>query len=314
MIDSRKVGQGLYAQHLNGRLNRTSVLLQLGFSTESDIQIYFENRPLVDHVLYEFPTGSLLVLVPVDVAPATLGSLQSMLADPTCWDPSDPCLHTEVGTDFLLLSDGGQRTVNIDLDTTDSSIEFKRTAATVFQYDVAKVTVCPSVPRIRDCACFGKVCMAIIVATEQISRIPIPPGRPLPMRHIALLDRRPLLKDVSWVIAIRGVLNLDLLLREYQDTAPFGHSVSLTGGQHEPRETRTLLKVQHGEVLTLQYVEDPPAPLGMHSGRSDEPTEGEDSDSTQSDDPSSRGDSILRSPTTPAQAPENTDDRSRTPP
>ena len=71
------------------------------------------------------------------------------------------------------------------------------------------------------------------------------------------------------------------------------------------------MKVQHGEVLTLQYVEDLPAPSGIHPGRSDAPTEGEDSDSPQSDDPSTHGDSILRSPTTPAQEQDNTGDRSR---
>ena len=312
LIDGRHINQSIFAQHLAGRLNRTSVLLHLGHATDADVQIYFEGRALVDNVLYEFPTGSLLVLAPSQDPLLPTGTLQGMLADHTCWDPSDPFLHATSQANFLLLSDGMHDVVGVDVDSTDTTAEFKKIAAAIFRYDPEKITTCPSNPRIRDCALLGQVCAAVVVTTEAISRIPVPPGRYIPVRCIAVLDQRPLLKDMSWVLAVHGIINLDRLLSDYADSVPFGHSVSLTGGQKEVRATRTLLKVAHGEVLTLSYVEDQPTTVGPSHNTSGDHLEDSDSETSQSDDPSSRGDSVLRSPTTPNGA-SATKDRSRTP-
>ena len=179
---------------------------------------------------------------------------------------------------------------------TNTSAKFKQKAAEAFLFDVAKVTACPSVPRVLDCAHLGRTCLATVVVTEAISRIPIPPGRPLLMKHIVFIDRRPLLKDFTWALATLGILDADRLLNNHQDNVPFGHSLSLTGGRREHRGDRTLVKVAHGEILTLKYVEDLPTAGHSETEQDGHSLDDEESDSSGQDDDSSRGDSILQSP------------------
>ena len=297
LIDARSVGDGIFAYHFVGRIKRESILIHLGHPIPSDIRVWYNNAELADEVLYEFPTGSLLVLLTTDGENGPRGTLQQMLSSSRGWSPSDPFLQSEHRTDFLMMHEGGQRVLTIDLDNEDTSAKFKQTAAEVFMFDVAKVTACPSVPRVLDCAHLGKMCLATVVVTEAISRIPIPPGRPLLMKHIVFVDRRPLLKDFTWVLATLGILDVDRLLRGYQDNVPIGHSLNLKGGRREYRDGRTFVRVAHGEVLTLTYVEDLPT-VGHEESESEAPhPDGEESDSEGSNGDSSRGDSILHSPT-----------------
>ena len=133
------------------------------------------------------------------------------------------------------------------------------------------------------------------------------------MKHIVFIDRRPILKDVVWVLATLGILDVDRLLRDLQDTVPFGHSLSLTGGRRETREERNYVKVAHGEVLVLKYVEDLPSVGPAVSEDDDESSEESDSEGNDSGGSSSHGDSILRSPDSSAKDGEDKPDRSRSP-
>ena len=226
LIDARSVGAGIFAYHFVGRIKRESILIQLGHSIPSDLRVWYDSAELADEVLYEFPTGSLLVLLTADGECTSRGTLRQMLSSSRGWNQSDPFLHPDHRTDFLMMHEGGQKVLTIDLDNEDTSAKFKQAAADVFLFDVTKVTACPSVPRVLDCAHLGRLCLATVVVTEAISRIPIPPGRPLLMKHIVFVDRRPLLKDFTWALATLGILDVDRLLRSYQDNVPFGHSLS----------------------------------------------------------------------------------------
>ena len=90
-------------------------------------------------------------------------------------------------------------------------------------------------------------------------------------------------------------------------------SLSLTGGRREYRDDRTFVRVAHGEVLTLTYVEDLPT-VGRTESESDgNSLEGEESDSAGHDGDSSRGDSILQSPDSPNKGGGDDGRRSRSP-
>ena len=296
LIDARSVSAGIFAYHIVGRIKKSSILLQLGHPIPSDLRVCYDDTELVDEVLYEFPTGSLLTILPAGGQYTPGGTLRQMLSSGRYWSPSDPFLHPSQSIDFLMMHEGGQRVLAIDLDNEDTSTKFKQKAAEAFLFDVTKVTACPSVPRVLDCAHLGRTCLATVVVTEAISRIPIPPGRPLLMKHIVFIDRRPILKDFTWALATLGILDVDRLLNNHQDNVPFGHSLSLTGGRREHRGDRTLVKVAHGEVLTLTYVEDLPTAGHSETEQDGNSFDEEESDSSGQDDDSSRGDSILQSP------------------
>ncbi|CAE7252408.1 unnamed protein product [Symbiodinium microadriaticum] len=313
LVDARSVDAGIFAYYFDGRIKRESILIQLGHSIPSDLQVWCNGAELADEVLYEFPTGSLLVLLTAGGEYIPRGTLRQMLSSSRGWSQSDPFLHPDHRTDFLMMHEGGQKVLTIDLENEDSSAKFKQTAADVFLFDVTKVTACPSVPRILDCAHLGQLCIATVVVTEAISRIPIPPGRPLLMKHIVFIDRRPFLKDFTWALATLGILDVDRLLRSHQDHVPFGHSLSLTGGRREYRDERTFVRVAHGEVLTLTYVEDPPTVGRTESGSDGNSPEGEESDSSGHDGDSSRGDSIFQSSDSRCRGGRDDSHRSRSP-
>ena len=313
LLDARSINQGIFAHQFFGRIKRASILLQIGYSPPSDLQVFYDGNALEDEVLYEFPTGSLLVILPAEAGYVARPTFHQVLTNSGGWDPSDPFLHPEVRTDFLMIHEHGQRVLPIDLDNDDTSAKFKCKAAEEFLFDVAKVTACPSVPRVQDYTHLGRPCLAIVAVTEGISRIPIPPGRPLLMKHIVFIDRRPILKDVVWMLATLGILDVDRLLRDLQDTVPFGHSLSLTGGRRETREDRNYVKVAHGEVLVLKYVEDLPSAGPAASEDDDESSEESDSGASDSGGSSSNGDSVLRSPDSSDNHDGDKPDRSRSP-
>ena len=313
LIDARPVGAGIFAYRVVGSIKRESILIQLGYPIPSGLRVWYNNTILADEVLYDFPTGSLLVVLPADGEYTPGGTLRQMLSSSRGWNPSDPFLNPDLRTDFLMMHEGGQKVVTIDLENEDTSAKFKQAAAEVFLFDVAKVTACPSVPRITDCTHLGRLCLATVVVTEAISRIPIPPGRPLLMKHIVFIDRRPLLKDFTWALATLGILDVDRLLRGHQDHVPFGHSLSLTGGRREHRDDKTYVRVTHGEVLTLKYVEDLPTTGHAGPDSDDHSLEDEESDSSGGEGDSSRGDSILQSPDSLPKEDRDDSRRSRSP-
>ena len=137
--------------------------------------------------------------------------------------------------------------------------------------------VCSSVPRIEDLSVLGQSCKAVLVATEAVRRLPIPPARLQMLRTIAFLDRRLMLRDITWVVAEQGLLDLDLLVESQRDGIPPGYCINVKGAQSEIRVGRTFLRIPNGTVLTLTLVEEDPSSseLGM-----DDSSSSDDSDTS----------------------------------
>ena len=102
----------------------------------------------------------------------------------------------------------------------------------------------------------GQACKALLVATEAVVRIPIPPGRIQLHRTIAFLDKRLVLRGLDWRIAERGLLDLEELVDSLQEGVPQGYAVSVTGAPTTLRLGRTFLRIDNGTLLTVRYTED----------------------------------------------------------
>ena len=150
--------------------------------------------------------------------------------------------------------------------------------------------MCPSKPRLLDVMVRGQLCRAVLAATEQISRIPVPPGRLLPSQHILFVDERRLLCDISWRLVPRGFLDLSKLIAELQAKVPTGYAVEVRGATVIHRGRRNFLQVEPGQLITAICVEDPPATDGHHGSSSEGPDDG-----AESQDESTSTDSIFKS-------------------
>ena len=116
LIDARPVSAGIFAYHIVGRIKKASLLLQIGYPIPSDLRVWYNDTELIDEVLYEFPTGSLIAILPDGGQYTPGGTLRQMISSGRHWSPSDPFLHPSQSTDFLMMHEGGQRVLAIDLD------------------------------------------------------------------------------------------------------------------------------------------------------------------------------------------------------
>ncbi|OLQ01431.1 hypothetical protein AK812_SmicGene15825 [Symbiodinium microadriaticum] len=278
LVDVRSIDGRLYAQQFSDQLSRSSILVQIGIRDAPGLRVLLAGVALAPVGLYDMPHGGSVVIVPPGVREEPRIPLHQLLQGLAEWDRHTPFLNRGISTEFLMLSDGLPRVLPVDLDGITNSARLKAAAAEAFRFDVDKITVCPAIPRIRDIAYLGRECQAVLAATESICRIPVPPGRLMVRQHMAFLDMRLLLADVSWLLAPHGVLEVARLERDILPRVPFGHSLSITGGRRESRGYREFIHVAHGELLSFCFVENRPsdASLPFDSPSGQPPSDQED--------------------------------------
>ena len=257
LIDARLLDNRLFAIIVPERLNRASILLHAGVTDAPDLQVY-KGVQLVDQGLSTFQHGDTISILPAGTTPPVPRALEQMLQQADSWRLPCPT-HAGCTTEsYLVLSDGGQRVLRAGPPDVSCAADFLRLASAAFRYRPPLVTVCPTVPRLPDLCELGQQCRALLVATEQVCKVPIPPGRSRPSQQIVFLDCRFLLKDFTWLLAENGCVDADQVAALYQPEAPFGHVVQVRGGQTEIREQGDHRRVTSGTVLTLLYVRDLP--------------------------------------------------------
>ena len=311
LVDSREYDGRLFSIEIRGRLNRSSLLLHIQVTDSADIRLYCGRVILENDVWRDFLPGETITVKTHDGPLDPPVSLADMLGDRFDWATQVATYHGPHFPAFQALSDGGSKVILVDVHTIRSFSDFKQLTATVFQHTSGCAHVGSSVPRVCDLSVLGQSCKAVLVATEAVRRIQIPPGRLQLLRTIAFLDRRLLLKDFSWVVAEQGLIDLDRLLEVEGEDRPYGYCLQIKGVCTELRRGRTFLRIPHGTLLILSYVEENPSSscLSIHAPDSDsEPdgstdTEGDSTASHRSEDTQScakptahRGTSRSRSP------------------
>ena len=255
LVDARQLDNRLFAHDLSSPVNKESILMQLHVSGRLGARLFcHHNQELVDDQWYHFNQGDTLFVLPTDVRPGPAVLLADMLQGPYDWVAPCPTYGGPHFPAFCVLSDGAQHVILVDVDSVRSFSDFRRLAATELRYTSDRVLVSSSLPRVTDLDVLGQHCKAILVATEYVVRVQIPPGRLSMLRTIAFVDRRCLLQDFIWVVAERGLLDPDLFLEPYQAEAPEGFSVNLKGAATELRGGRSYLRIPNGTLLTLTYV------------------------------------------------------------
>ena len=162
-----------------------------------------------------------------------------------------------------------------------SSSDFLSRAVRALSYREYAATLCSASPAIPDISYMGQDCRAVVVLTERLPCVPVPPGRVCVPQHVIFLDRRAILLDLTWVIADRGLLDFDLLTAEYERDRPPGFTLIVKGGQHQSRDGHTYVFVEHRGTLKFEFIRD------LLSGRSAFPDSDEDSGQPDEDAESS---------------------------
>ena len=204
LVDSRALDGKLFALDIRGRLNRSSLLVHLDLHLEHEIDVFLHGRVMDGETWYTFLPGDTIKLVPSGGLPPVPVALEDMLRDHYDWMYPGPALLGPSLAAVLALSDGFPKVISVNVDEDTSSEDFLARVADIFGYNLDRVFVCQALPRIDNLAVLGQKCDSALVVTESVPQIPIPPGRLRPALHILLLDARYLLRDVTWITAPHG--------------------------------------------------------------------------------------------------------------
>ncbi|CAE7500106.1 hypothetical protein AK812_SmicGene41735 [Symbiodinium microadriaticum] len=252
LVDSRLLDGRLFAIEVDERLNRSSFLLHVDIEDVEGLQVIHEQQDLAAVGLHHFMTGATVVIVPAGQAMPSILQFEEMLRDENGWQLPCPLFGTRDERLFYAMSDGGHALIALEEGWEHGSDAFKTATALQFQYSRDSTTVCPSLPCVSDMELLGRNCESILVSTEAISRLPIPPGRVIPQQHIAFIDARSMLRNFTWRLAQFGYLDIEHLTREFQRIAPIGYEVHVKGGQRGRTGDRCWLYVSHGMLLSIE--------------------------------------------------------------
>ena len=194
----------------------------------------------------------------------------------------------------------------------DRHSTFKRDVAEIVGSPEHRLTQKTSVPRIVDAFPFGHWATSVVVATEALSRVPVPSAREHKSRRILILDQRRILRGFSWRLVPDRVVPVHTIVNLFADSCPYRHTVLVHETPTEQREEQSAFLTQHGQVLTVEFrlVPDggdiPASPWSDHTQHIPGTQQGPPPDDPSNDQPGRR-------PTVagPAQAART---RSRTPP
>ena len=270
VADLRLVDNRLFAYLIKGRLNRSSLLLQLGVPDATGLRVYLGHTLMQEIGLYTFQEGLTISVVPAGRLLAPKASLSSLLEGVHNWIMPCPIFTGSHQTAFLVLHEGGHKIIPVDVEEVRSSQEFKAIAVETLRFELSRTTVCPSLPRLTDLAVSGVDCKAALVVTESVSRIPIPPGRP-PGQRIVIVDQRPILRGITWLLVPGGLIDIEAFLEPLSQQAPTGYCAIVARGLPADATDLHHVRLTNGTLLTVTYVLNGP-------GGSSEPHSSDDSD------------------------------------
>ncbi|OLP76131.1 hypothetical protein AK812_SmicGene43975 [Symbiodinium microadriaticum] len=142
VADLRLVDNRLFAYLINGRLNRSSLLLQLGVADAVGLRVYLGHALMEEQGMYSFQEGLTISVVPAGRLLAPKASLESLLEGIRAWVMPCPNFPGRHQIAFLVLHEGGHRVLPIDVEEVQLSQDFKTAAAASLGFEFACTTVC----------------------------------------------------------------------------------------------------------------------------------------------------------------------------
>ena len=257
-IDARACDGRIFSIVIPGGINRDSLLRAAGFDITGAFEMYYRDSwvPWRPNDWIDLEHGSLITILPSTQLYRPGLSLQQMLLQ-RAGRTEHPTLPTgNIGRFFWVPTDAMPCLFDARTVTRDNS---RQELARLLRAEISSLSVQTPKPMIGDFDHLGRHCEKTIVATEQICRLPIPPARRQPPVHICVLDLRPILKGVGWVLTRNNKIHLEPLVATLSDGLPVGFHINVVGGSLEHGRDCTWVHVGPGQVLIAHFVADPDA-------------------------------------------------------
>ena len=257
LFDCQRVNQTTFSCAVFRELSRESLLLAAGRKPSEQYAVYVHGllRPLSVGQRISLTDGMLITLVPLGCGAPATAALENRLLCQDGWGdmqavPGPPVLH---GQHHWILTDAQPICFTV---TDGRRPNFREDLLALLGSEQHRLTVRPSVPRINTGFFRGFHTTGVLVATEQVCRLPVPPARRAAPNTIIILDCRHLLRAFLWQVVQGTEIAVQTLVNQFADACPADHIVSIIGAPVQSRPTGAVFCVHDGIVLTVAYIEN----------------------------------------------------------
>ena len=288
LFDCRDINGALFSQPVWSRLNRESLCSAAGISHGPETQVFVQGLPwaLGPWQSVDIVTGSTIAFLRRGQPAPQRHILEDMLFNSDSWD-GQTAVPAPPGHHYLLLTEGISHLFTL---TAGNSSGYRGDIAQQLQYLEQNMTLQGARPRVDDAVYRGHHLHAVVVATEAICQLPVPPARIVPQKWILVLDLRDLLLPFAWKLLASDTYPVQDIIREFAEARPDGFIVSITGAPIENWPSGPVFRFRTGQTLRVSYITDQPddsTDPGHGRDIAPEPTESEvthDSDEEMTDE------------------------------
>ncbi|OLP87581.1 hypothetical protein AK812_SmicGene31189 [Symbiodinium microadriaticum] len=254
MFDCRRVNGSLFPMIVPERLNRESLCAFAKVPSHAGIEVFVRDVPwaLAPWQMSELETGDLITISPLGYGPPRRRGLETMLASTEFWDPQ-VAIPAPPGTFYLLLSDGIPQLFHMPPQHRELLRE--RIAAALSISEQNMTIRGPRVP-IEHAMFRGHFLASVLITTEAVHRLPIPPARLHASQWLLFLDLRRILRGFSWRLLDSCHVDVHRLMREFEHLRPVGYIASITGAPIDALADGPAFRIDSGDTLTVEFIPD----------------------------------------------------------
>ncbi|CAE7333752.1 unnamed protein product [Symbiodinium sp. KB8] len=254
LLDCRALNNSIFCMPCSSRINRESLCALAGLPSHLNTQVFVYGFPgaLPAWQIVDVVAGTLIVFLPAGWDAPRRFFLEAMLRSPESWDAQADIPHPS-GTHFFLLTDGMPTAFTI---RPDQHAHYRDAVASLLRYSEQNMTLQVSRPRIEDATYQGFHVRTVAVATEAISRLPIPPARLRPPSWIVVFDLREIFRSFDWRLLYKDTILVQELLTQFGYNKPAGFVVAISGAPIEVAAEGPTFRLTPGLVLRVAYESD----------------------------------------------------------
>ncbi|CAE7673842.1 unnamed protein product [Symbiodinium sp. CCMP2456] len=254
VCDARKVNGALFCAVAPPRANRETICNLAGFQHDYTLQVYVQGMPwaLAAWQQADLKVGDTVTFLPPGQPAPRQVMIEEMLFSAEHWNaqadvPSPPGEHFHVLTDGIparLTLERGQRG------------RYREALAEQLQYREQNMTLQSAKRQLPDIEVSGFHVKGVAVATEAISRLPVPPARPQQRKWIVIFDLRNILLPFSWKLLEVPTISVQDIIDAYESLRPVGYIVAVTGAPIENLPDGPVFRIVSGQVLVVTFEPD----------------------------------------------------------
>ncbi|CAE7635292.1 unnamed protein product, partial [Symbiodinium necroappetens] len=208
--------------------------------------------------------GDMIQVIGYGAAIPPVLELDDLLFAGEHWEPEPPLAFSSSFSHFWVLHEGGSRGIDADYHKITSAYGFQEFAADTLQFAQYRTTLKTASPRIQDAVFKGVLCKAVVLVTECLPTLPVPPARVTTPLTVVFLDMRPVLRGLDWRIIVQGEVDIEVFKQGLKLDIPPGFVLKVAGGNRVSLMWMVAMTVQ---ILTLIPAVTAVAPTRLLAGK-----------------------------------------------